>query len=364
MKKHFALVAVFALLASTVAYAQGGGGFGGGGKGGGGQGGGNKGGGGGRVPGGGGNNGGAKDPKAEDQLLSINWNGSVDSAVTSAAGGDKYILLYVYPPSELTDPNAFKVQDVVDASNGNWIFTKKPLNKDDAELKPYKVTSSPTLIGMDKYGNEFKRTTTLSSPAILAILKATPEAVIKFKNELAQKWKDAVAATDEAKALKLLVDICTLGKKGYEEIEKAFEKTNEYGEKRLKTIEALFTTDEAAAAKALDTMAADFKGTPPACDAEIWIAKRERDAKLPSAIARLLKITAILDKHFEDRVKAAQAVLDEIVSDGMARIEAAKQAAAAGEKDAAKKSLSKMTGDYKGTDVAAKATEALKEISK
>ncbi len=370
-KPSFVLVFIVALLSGSLAYAQfGGGKGGGGGQGGGGGKGGPGGGGGGQPPGTGGNgggnnggNGGNKDPKAEDNLTNINWNQSYESAVGSATNLDKYILFYVYPPTETVDPTAFAVKEIADASNGNWIFTKKPLTKDDAELKGLKVTASPTIIGMDKYGNEFKRTTTVSSAAIQALLKATPEAVTKFKNELAAKWRDASAAADEAKALKLVVEICTMGKKGYEEIEKAFEKVAEYGEKRLKMVEVLFTSDEPAAMKALEQLCSDFKGTPPAADAEVWLARREKETKLASAIARLLKVTVITDKHFKATVEGAQAALDEIVAEGLAKVETAQKTAAAGEIDAAKKSLGKLVNDYKGTEVAKKASEALKELA-
>lgn len=310
----------------------------------------------------GGNNGGNNPDKEE--APAINWVPTLEQTLMQVKGSDKYILLYVYPPTEMADPAAFKIKEILDASNGNWAFTKRPFEKDNAELKELKVGSAPIIIGMDRHGNEFKRTSTVSGGAIKAILEETPAAVVKFKNDLATRWKSAVAAADEAAALKIMVAIIGLGKKGYTEIEDSFSKVREYGDKRLQGIEALATSDDAAALKGLEQMLVDFKGTPPAADAEIKLAQREKETKTASAIARLLKVIAIAGDHWKVQREAAQKQLDEMIADGLARVETAVKAADAGEVDAARKSLSKLINDFKGTEVAKKASEAMKGIDK
>jgi hypothetical protein len=274
--------------------------------------------------------------------------------------GGKFIFCYVYPTGEAKDPAPFRLKEFVDASYGNWVFTKRAFDKDDAGLKRLRVTSAPTILGMDKFGNAFPRASVVSVAAIRSIVKSTPEQVAKFKSKLVSDWRRAGQALedgDESKAVKICVEIVTSGRQGYEEIDGAFKKLREIGDKRLKAAE------ESGDLKALQQIVAEFKETPPGADAEIRLARAEWDKEAAApAIARLQKVCAAGGERFADQRETAQKLLDEIVQEGIARVGRALKLAAAGETELAKSALRKVQADYKGTEAARRASEALKTI--
>jgi len=346
----------------------GGGGFGGQGGGGRPSGGGGNNGGGGNGPGGGGppGPGGGMGGNRDNETKPIQWVDSLDAAIDRAQtsqAGEKYIFFYVSPVGEAKDPVAFSAKEFVDASTTNWVFAKRTFDKDDAKLKKMKVTGAPSIYGLDKYGNVFPRASVVSTDSIRAILKATPDQVGKFKKELTADWDRAKAAPDDAKAVRPCVEVAACGKTGYPEIDEAFKRLREIGDKRLAEIDAQEKTDATAAQKSLAQMAVDFKDTPPGDDAELRLASAENAKEnVAAALARVQKVRARDDDHFKGQRDEAQKLFDEIVAEGIARVERAQKVAAAGQIEQAKASLRKVQTDYKGTDAARRATDALKQL--
>jgi len=354
MKRRMLAGLALALVLAADAFAQGGGGGGGGGGNGGGG------------NGGGGMGGGGRGGWDNERGRGIRWVETIESAVSGSKENDRFILYYVYPVTEAKDPAPFNNQDVIAASRGNWTFVKHVLDKEDLTQKKLKITTAPTLIGMDKFSNPFPRYSAVTADTLRSVLKITPEHVEAYKRDLASDWtraKNALEAGDEPKAIKALLEIIAPGRVGYVEIEESFKKLRELGDKRLAAIDEAAKTDAAAAIKLLEKMAAEFKDSPPGADAQLRLARADVDnEKIAEAIVRVLKLRALDDDHVKEQRDAAGKLLDEIIADGIKRIELALSLVSAGEKEQARGELKKIAAEFKGTEAAKKAAEALKSL--
>lgn len=331
------------LLVATAAWAQGGGGGGGGGNNGGGNNGGGNNGGGNNNSGGGKNLPGRGEPETEPAT----WVSSLQAAIESATTNDRYILVYFHSPKLKGEPTEFGVKDLIDASTTSFVFYRKAYDKEDPDVQKLKVRGAPTLIGMDKFGNEFKRIERISTSDIRAMIKLVPELVKKFLEKLKSDFA-------KAKDVKGYLAIALLPHVGYKEIDEARAWIEKAGKERLAQIEALDAKEQEAALKA---MMAEFKGAAPADSAELRLARLEaKRGQIAAAIARYKR----LEKSSESEAAAKE--LEELVAEGLQRVDQAKRLVGTGDAAGAKEALRRIQEDYKGTEAARKAAEALKTL--
>lgn len=273
---------------------------------------------------------------------------SFEQALQVALEGERCVLVYVFPKNQSKDAPEFGASDVVEASGTTFVFYKREYDPAAPEIQRFGVRRAPTLLGMDRYGNEFKRIERLTIADLRSLLKTIPDLVRKFvermRSDLARA-EEAERVQDRAKALKSYVSVAGLGRHGYSEIERALAWVTQEGTERLQRIESL--PDERKIQDALVAFALEFKGTPPAVEAEVRLARKEVErGAIPAAIARLTKLA-------DDSAKQE---LEAVIAAGLKKVDASKGLA---DVSAARQILRKIQEDYKGTEVAQRAAEAL-----
>lgn len=282
----------------------------------------------------------------------------------TATQSDRFLLAYIRPVKVEKDPADFTVQDIVDSSRVGFVFFKQAYDPSAPEMALLGVRRAPTLIGMDKYGNEFKRTDQARLAEIRRILTETPELVRKFVEKLQADFaraEEAALANDTAKTLKLYLPIAVLNRKGYPEIRKAREWVATEGKERLRRIASI--PEVRAVREQLTALATLFKGTLPAAEAELRLARLDLDQGwIAAAIGRLSKLAKLDWDDGKEIAEAAKTELDSLLAAGLNKVQAALQIAALGDPVSARGALKKMRVDYDGTPVAEKAEEALQSI--
>jgi hypothetical protein len=369
MKRTIVATVSFLLLASASVWAQRGGGVGGGGggaSGGGVRGGGNN--------GGTGNTGGTTNPGVpgipNDKNYSKEgcaWVEPYSKAADMAKADEKFLLVYAYDEKAVANGNVlateFYLLDVIQLSKTTWVFTKIAYSKDNADLRKLGVKKPGTVLGFDKYGNEWKRIEAVSTMELKGLLAAVPDLVRKFTEKLQadSARAEALVATDESRAVKLYGEIARLPRTGYKEIEQAAAKVAELAARQWKSIDLAFSVDEKTGVAALQRMASDFKDLPAGAEAEVRLAEVDlKNGTIPFAIQHI-KTALRLEGHegAADVTGHAKEVLAKIVALGEARIDAAKTT---GSTDRAKGSaaLRQIAQEFAGTDAAKKAADAAK----
>jgi len=364
MSKTIAATIAFLFAASAPLWAQ---------KGGGGVGGGAGGGVGGGVRGGAGNPGGNL-PRGVPDLPNDKdysregcaWVEPYSTAESAAQSSDKFLLVYCYP--ENPNPNAllasdFYLLDVIQLSKTTWAFNKIPYTKDNADLRKLGIKKPGTVVGMDKYGNEWKRLEAVSSVDLKALLASVPQLVKKFSEKLQADTAraSALVASDEAKAMKAYAEIARLPRRGYKEIEDAAAKVEELAARQFKAVDLAFSVDEKQGIALLKQMALDCKDLPAGIEAEVRLAELDlKNGAIQSAIQAVKK--ALRMDGWENCAAAnahAKEVLAKIVAVGQERIEFAKKTGSA-DRPKAIAALRAIATEFAGTEAAKRASEAAK----
>jgi hypothetical protein len=299
-----------------------------------------------------------------DRNRRVEWSDSVDDGKGRLNNNRRFLLVYIRPADEASDPSEFRNTDVVDASRDSFSFVKIAYDKDAPEIKEWRVPSAPMILGCDKHGNEVIRQAGAGIDHIRAVIKGAADGVAKLEatiKSLKNKIDEADKSGDRARTVKACLELVKLGKKGYPEIPAALAKIESLAAEEWKKVEIAETVDEATAIQSLEGISKEFAGSPPGAEAEIRIADRENKAgSVAAAIARLLKVLKLPLPLFKEKVDEAQKLLDAISAEGAEKVDAAAKIAA-GDRDKGREALRKLQKEYAGTEASKKASEALKE---
>ncbi|HLF93382.1 MAG TPA: hypothetical protein VJB14_07965 [Planctomycetota bacterium] len=303
----------------------------------------------------------------------IRWSNNVDKIAEAdpfeerrrkAMGLDpvdkRYMFVYIRPIAEMADPGTFNSTDIAKLSNEAWVFVKMDFDKDNAFQKGWGVKAAPMIIGCDLHANDFVKTNSIALDSIRRVTGGLPELVVRYEQKLKSDYAKAndLAKSDEAKAVKLYVDIVADGKKGYKEVEESMVKVGELAQSALKKSELPESVSPEAGIDYLDDVVKAFKGTPPGVEAEIRIARLDHErGNVQPAILRLMGILKY-DSKLKTEIEHAVRALEEIARAGETKVELA----VTGDKTLAKETLRKLAKDYAGTDTSKKALEASKRF--
>lgn len=304
----------------------------------------------------------------------IRWSNNVDAAATEdpaearrrkMMGLDpvdkKYLFVYIRPIAETDDPNSFNSADIVKLSHEAWIFVKMDYDKDNAHQKAWGVKAAPMVIGCDLHSNDFIKTNSVAVDSLRRVTGGLPEMITRYEQKLKSDYAKAVDLfkTDDAKAMKLFVDIVSDGKKGYKEVDDSEKRVGEYAVTALARAELPESVSPEAGIDYLDEVSKVFKGTAPGVQAEIRIARIDHErGNVQPAIVRLVSITKYDPRMLKAEIENAARALDEISRAGEAKVELA----ATGDKALAKETLRKLAKDYAGTEAGKRATDASKRF--
>jgi hypothetical protein len=351
MNKRVIATVLFLTAASAPLWAQGrGGGVGGGGVGGG-------------V--GGGMKGGPKVPEIpNDKNISkeaCEWVEPYSKALESAKSSEKFFLVYICEEkgNGSVVANDFFALDVVQLSKTTWVFTKLTYSKEDPELRKLAVKKPGTVLGFDKYGNEWRRLENISPIELKGLLASVPDLVKKFTDKLQADVARAEKA-DSDKAGKLFADIARIPRKGYKEIEAAAAKVREISERQFKAADLAFAVDEKQGIAILKQMVSDYKELPAGVEAEIRLAEVDfhKGITLP-AIQRARGALRMEDQEaFAAPLERAKKLLEKLVAAGEERVAAARMVGLSGDRPKAAALLRQIAVDYAGTEASRKAVEA------
>jgi hypothetical protein len=293
----------------------------------------------------------------------VNWSDSIpDSGGLAKNSPKRFILIYVRPAEEPSDPTEFRNQDVVDASNESFTFVKLAYDKESTEVKEYRIPGAPMLIGCDKFGNEVTRQVGFDIVKLRAILSSTPENVLKLEATLksaSSKLEEAVKTGDRGRIVKGCLDVLKLARKGYPELKAAADRIDALAAEEWKKVEIAESVDDAKAIEVLEAIAHDFAGTPPSAQAEIQVAQREH--KAGSVAAAIVRLGKVVKSVFKKEADEAQKAIEAIAAEGVEKVETAHQFASQ-DKEKAREQLKKIQKDYAGTEASKKALEALRAV--
>lgn len=302
----------------------------------------------------------------------IPWANSIEKAASGDMGRDflvrrrdtvdnKYILVYVRPLSEETDPREFSAcQDVMDAVHGPWGFLKLDFDRENALQRAWGIKSSPAIVGCDLFGNDFVKVAGTSIDNIRTIIRNTPPLVQAYQLKLKAEFQKAteIAKTDEEKGAKLFVDICLTGKTGYKEVSDSQAKLGEITEIAFRKGELAAAVSPESGVEYHDDLSKIYRTTPPGAKAEIVAALLDHArGNVEPAIKRLLKVMKYDVRFLKAEVDGAAKALEEISKAGDAKIEAA---LAGPDKAVAREVLRKLAKDYAGTEAGRHANDAAK----
>lgn len=296
----------------------------------------------------------------DENFGETDWAETPVGAIARAHADDKPVLLYCFPPgSEL--PSFFNSGDMRKASREDAVFCKLKFDREDKVFAKLKIEKVPVILGLDKYGNEYVRSSSITISVARSVIDDLPKMVNAFEEKIYLQHDKALQLLDkgdEKGAIKLFVDIVASGKRGYDRIERSASKLEKLTEKEFKELATLAETDKSLAKTNLTDASKKYKGTPQGAYAEIMLATLENeDGDAKSAIRRLLPIAESDHPFFEKAASKAKDALEHISNEGVVLIDKAKKS---GDKAKAAETIRKIAKDYEGTDAAAKAKEALK----
>jgi len=294
------------------------------------------------------------------------WVEPPSKASDAAKSGEKFLLVYVY--EDKANGNSISTDffrlDVIQLSKTTWVFSKMPYTKDDAELRKLGVRRPGTVLGLDRYGNEWKRLDAVSAIELKGLLASVPELVKRFTEKLQADFARAevLGKTDLDKAGKLFADIARNSRKGYKEIEDAAGKVREISARQFKAVELAFSADEKQAMTMLKQLAGDYKDLPSGVEAEIRLAEFDlTKGAIPSSIERAKRALRVEGQEaFVEEVAHAKKVMEKIAAEGNQRIAAALQLAQAGDRAKAVEAFRQIARDFAGTEAGKKAADVAK----
>jgi hypothetical protein len=275
----------------------------------------------------------------------------------------KYALVYVRPVSEGRDnePNEFRSQEMVQHSSKEWAFVMVDYDKENPQLKAWGVKGAPAILGCDLFLNDFQRAGVVSTDQLRRVIAATPELIARYQADLQRDFRKATEtlATDEARAVPLLVKIVQTGKSGYKEVSEAQARLTELAEGALRRGEVAESVTPDLGVEYYEELAKGMKGTAPGLQAEIRACRLEHErGNARKAIERLQALQKSDPRLFKNEVDAAARALEDISRAGEAKLEVA----LSGDKAAAREAVRKLAADYAGTDAGRRASEALKRL--
>jgi hypothetical protein len=317
-------------------------------------------GGGGRGGGGGGRGGGYG---LADEVPPPTWADSVESAL----GQQKPVIVYIQPPTEGEDiPGAFKNPDVSKASREAALLVRIPYKAGDPFIKERKIAGAPTLLGLDSFGNEWHRSTTVSTGVVKEFIRLIPEEVsqyVEMLEKLLQQAKAKEEKEDIKGALPSYKKLALEKRKGYPQIATGRDKFKSLGDKVLADAVTLLGTKERDGLQELNNLSNTYSGTPLGAAARLAILKHDlAEAKdLRVRVTELQKLAALEGIEYSDVVSAAKSLLEEIDGYGQARVQDAVKKAERGDAETAKNLLRQIMSDFTGLKTA---TQAKAELAK
>lgn len=229
-------------------------------------------------------------------------------------GEKKFILVYVRPAGEAEDPNSFSDQNIVRASFEEWAFVKVDFDRDNAELKRWRVSSVPSLIGLDLHGNDFVKVRGASTAQVRGVLKKTPEMIAAYQAKLDRDFRKAVDSmkSDESRGISAFRDIVEDGKKGYKQVDESKRLLEEHSRSAFTKAELAESVSLDIGIDYLEDLAKIYKATPQGVRAEIRIAELEHHrGNDRDAVTRLKKVLKYNSPTLEGELAVAQQRLDE-----------------------------------------------------
>jgi len=273
----------------------------------------------------------------------------------------KYIFVYIRPLSEDREPNEFSTcQDATEAARGPWAFVKMDFDRENIYQKAWGIRSAPACVGCDLYANDFYKVGGVSVDAIRAVVRTTPDLVLRYEARLKADFGKAsdMIKNDEEKGLKMFVDICLTGKNGYKEVSESQTKLNEMTDSLFRKGELASAVSPETGMDYFDDLVKIYRTTAPGAKAEVFLAILDHArGNVQPSIARLLKVSKYDPRLLKAEVEAASKALEEISKAGDAKIEVA---LGGPDKSAMRDALRKLAKEYAGTEAGKHAADAAK----
>lgn len=260
----------------------------------------------------------------------VNWASSLESAVNAESeermrgkfpkgfGGEsvekRYLLVYIRPLAESSDPGEFSNEDVVRASYREWTFVKMDPDKDNPNLKSWGVKTAGVVVGCDLHANAFMGPVTSSADQLRRILGALPGAVAAYEQKLRVEYGKAVETirADETRGTRLLIDLVASGKPGYKEVAQSQARLNEQAESAFRRGDLAESVSPETGIEFFEEVAKTYKGTPPGVRADLRLARLERErGNSKGALAKLQPILKLDPRVFKAEIEEAQKLLEE-----------------------------------------------------
>ena len=258
----------------------------------------------------------------------VHWAPGIENATSSDPEGrgkfgkmfgepveKKYLLVYVRPLSESSDPGEFSNEDIVKASYREWTFVKMDADKDNPYLKSWGVRAAGVVMGCDLHANAFMGPVTSSADQLRRILAGLPGAVSAYEQKVKTEYGKAVDAikTDEARGTKLLIDLVATGKPGYKEVTQAQARLSEQAETAFRRGELAEGVGPETGIEYYEEVSKTYKGTPPGARADLKLARLERErGNAKGALAKLQAVAKLDPRVFKAEVEEAQKALEEL----------------------------------------------------
>jgi hypothetical protein len=314
--------------------------------------------------GGGGNPGGfGGGGRLADELPVPHWVHDLKGAL----GDGKPVILYVQPFNELGTPSFFRHIDIARSSRDTINFVKVLYKSDDAILKELGIKAAPVVIGMDQYGNEWRRPAALTQSGIRDLCGLLPDLISRYEEQLAKAFEQAKAREekgDERGALLAYRKIAAEGKKGYGPIATAREKVSQLGEKRLRDAITLLRTNEKDGQQELSNIVRDFGDSLLGARARFALLRfvLDQSGEVRGRIPEIQRVADLDEEEVASVAKEAKETLLGIENYGESLIAYALRKAKRGDPDAAKAILRRVATDFPGLKAARLANEELARL--
>jgi hypothetical protein len=310
------------------------------------------------VPGGGGRGG-----LYDDEVPAPRW----ESDYKGALNEKKMVVVYVQPPGEIGTPNFLRHPDIARASRDVVNFVKLTFKATDPLAKELKVTSAPTMLFLDEYGNEWRRPSSLTQSTVRDLLRLVPEEINRYVETLDRSLEQAKGREDKGDdrgAVAMYRKIAAETRRGYEQIATAREKTRQLSEKRLKDAAALLATDEKDGLQEFTNIARDYGEGPIGMRARLVLLRYaiEQNGELKGRLSDLQKLADLDGEDFAAVAKDAQDLIACIEAYGESLLGHAQRKAKRGDAESARAVYRRVVSDLSGTKAARQATDEMSKL--
>jgi hypothetical protein len=273
----------------------------------------------------------------------------------------KYVFVYIRTALEDRDPATFNNNDIIQASWREWAFVKMDFDKEQPHQKAWGIRGAPVCLTLDLHGNDILRANAVSIDIVRGLLRNTPDEILRFEAKLKMDFQRALEAlkTDDARGVKLLIDIAALNRIGYKEITDAQAALAETSEAAFRNCDLMESVGPEQAIAYLEEMVRLYRMTSPGVRAEVRIARLENlRENVAAALQRLQKVSKYDARFLRKEIEEAQALAAEIAREGEAKI----SAALTGNRAEARESLRKIARDYSGTEAGRRAADEARKL--